>query len=255
MNAGQGAGVVFDIETGPENRRAKELMPDFDPEEVKMGNLKDESKRAEKLQEARENHEKNWMDKSALRPETGRVVAIGYYHPDKGYILNSIKNMRDEADLISDFWSRLNEFHQATGKPFLGFNCAGFDLPYLIIRSRILGITVPAGIFKGRYPDSNRFIDLRNDWLCGRNWQEVKSSLDYVAKAFGLSGKNGNGKDFAELMDRDEMGALGYLFNDIRLTKEIAEKMGYNFEPTTSTWDEWSKKYLESKKPVQEAAF
>lgn len=255
MDSNKGAGMVFDVETGPENRRAKELMPDFDPEEVKMGNIKDELKRAEKLQEACESHEKNWMDKAALRPETGQVVAVGYYHPDKGYMLNSIKNMKGEADLVGDFWDKLEEFNQATGKPFIGFNCKSFDLPFLIIRSRILGIRVPAGIFKGRYLDSNRFIDLRDDWLCGRSWQEVKSSLDYVAKALGLEGKNGHGAQFAELMDRDELGALGYLFNDIRITKEIAEKMGYNFEPTTTTWAEWSAKYLEAKKPSPTAAF
>lgn len=255
MNTQKNAGCCFDIESSPDIEKAKQLMPEFDPSDVKLGNLRDPEKVKEKIAEARESHEKNWMDKAALRPETGQVVAIGYYMPDQGFILNSIKNMRDEKDLIQDFWSKLEDFHQHTGKHFIGFNIASFDIVFLIIRSRILRIRVPAGIYRGRYLDSSRFIDLRNDWLMGRSYTEVKSSMDYVAKALGLEGKNGSGAQFHLMLDKDELGALGYLYNEIRMIREIAEAMGYSFEPTTSTWAEWSKKYLESRKPVQEAAF
>lgn len=247
MNTNQNAGQPFDLESAPDIERAKELMPAFEAEDVKLGNLKDKAKIDEKINEARENHEKNWLDKSALRPETAKVVAIGYYHFDKGYSITSIKNMGSEKELIEDFWWRLNDFHKSTGKPLIGHNIAQFDLPMLIIRSRILDIPVPAGIFKGRYLDSNRFVDIRNEWLMGRDYRETKSSLDYIAKALGVKGKNGDGKRFHELLERDEIEAYAYLHNDVRIVKEVSQKLGMHFDPTTETFEEWKQKYLKTK--------
>jgi hypothetical protein len=69
--------IVFDIETGANLERSRALMPDFDEKEVRLGNLKDQDKITAKLGDRRRNHERNWLDDSALRPETGHVLAIG----------------------------------------------------------------------------------------------------------------------------------------------------------------------------------
>lgn len=70
--------IFFDIETGPlpENELAA-LMPPFDPSEVKTGNIKDPEKIAAKIAEAEVNHKRDFIEKAALDPLTGRVVAIG----------------------------------------------------------------------------------------------------------------------------------------------------------------------------------
>ena len=70
--------IVFDIETGPlpESELAA-VMPPFDPAEVKTGNLKDPEKVAAKIAEAEANHRRDFFDKAALDPLTGRVVAVG----------------------------------------------------------------------------------------------------------------------------------------------------------------------------------
>src|SRR5262245_13453189 len=70
--------IIFDVETGPlADSELSALLPPFDPAEVKTGNLKDPSKIAEKIAEAEANHRRDFFDKAALDPLTGRVVAIG----------------------------------------------------------------------------------------------------------------------------------------------------------------------------------
>ena len=70
--------IVFDVETGPlAESELSALLPPFDPAEVKTGNLKDPAKIAEKIAEAEANHRRDFFDKAALDPLTGRVIAIG----------------------------------------------------------------------------------------------------------------------------------------------------------------------------------
>lgn len=70
--------IVFDVETGPlAEGELSALLPPFDPAEVKTGNLKDPDKIAAKIAEAEANHRRDFVDKAALDPLTGRVVAIG----------------------------------------------------------------------------------------------------------------------------------------------------------------------------------
>ena len=70
--------IVFDLETGPlAESELSALLPPFDPAEVKTGNLKDPAKIAEKIAEAEANHRRDFIERAALDPLTGRVVAIG----------------------------------------------------------------------------------------------------------------------------------------------------------------------------------
>ena len=70
--------IVFDVETGPlAESELSALLPPFDPAEVRTGNLKDPAKIAEKIAEAEANHRREFFDRAALDPLTGRVVAIG----------------------------------------------------------------------------------------------------------------------------------------------------------------------------------
>lgn len=222
--------LIFDIETDTDRAKALQLMPQFDPAEVKCGNLKPENASA-KIEEARKNHESAWLEKAALRPETSIILAIGYYDRDKGAELKTVDNMHGEKDLLADFWEQVTH-RRDKREPLMGWNIFGFDLPTLVLRSRLIGIDVPSGIRKGRYWNPDVFCDLREDWLLGRNPMEVKSSLDYVARSFGVGQKNGDGSKFGELYRTDQVKALAYLRNDILLTKEVAQKLGHDFTPT-----------------------
>ena len=225
--------VVFDIETGGDLERSRALMPPFDESEVKVGNLKDEDKIAAKYMDRRQVHERSWLSGSALRPETGHVLAIGVL-PTRGWPGPKDEqpptifhvHQTNEADVILSFWDFLESTYQSTGQKFIGFAIHHFDLPFLIIRSRILGVPVPLRLRVGRYYDANRFIDLQEEWLVGRSRNDTKCGLDYVAKALEVGEKSGSGDKFESLYSANESEALAYLENDLNLAKGIARKLG-----------------------------
>lgn len=245
---------IFDVETSPDRDKALALMPPFDPEEVKLGNLKNPALIEEKINEAREGHQKSWLDKATLRPETGKILAIGLYRNECG--LEILDERQGEAVMLQAFWEKFMKWFAATGRPFTGFNSNTFDVPFLILRSRILGVPVPGGLRKGRYFDSNRFVDLRDEWLMGRDWREFKSSLSYVACSLGLPAKNGDGKNFAELYRTNRSAALNYLAHDIWLTKAVAEKLGFSMSPANESWEQFQARFpvekLSENKPAEE---
>jgi Predicted 3'-5' exonuclease related to the exonuclease domain of PolB len=217
--------VIFDIETAADPARAKLLLPAFEEKDVAVGNIKDPEKIREKIAARRISHEANWLEEAALRPETGRVLAIGVLpHQDDPAIIFHLHES-DELDVLHNFWDFLESSQRMNGRPFIGWSIFHFDLPYLIIRSRILGVAVPPLLRQGRFFSPTRFIDLQDEWLLGRPRSEVPHSLDYVARALGCGGKSGEGKDFGALYAVDEAAALAYLRNDLLITRAVADKL------------------------------
>jgi len=205
--------TVFDIETAPDTERAKAAMPAFSAEDVKVGNLGAE-KAAEKIAAAKASHETDWIDKAALRPECGTILAIGILG-EKETILH-VKESKSEASMLKTFWDVFSESRKDSAQ-WAGWNINQFDLPFLTLRSRMLGVTVPAGLRNGRYWSNSIFIDLMDEWLCGRNKNDVKCSLGYVAKALGVGEKNGEGSEFS----------VSYHRNDIKLTAGVGRILGF----------------------------
>ncbi len=210
--------LIFDIETGPlpESELAA-LLPPFDPAEVKTGNIKDPDKIAAKVAEAETNHRRDFLDRAALDPLTGRVVAVGLLYPDSGEF--HVIGHDDEAATLREFWEatrgEMGRIHQ-----MVGFNTHLFDLPFLIRRSWKHRVPVPFGIRRGRYW-SEEMIDLRDGWQLGDRM--ARGSLDVIAKHLGVGAKNGDGKAFAELWARDRAQAVAYLRNDVQLTAKVAD--------------------------------
>ncbi|MFN7137728.1 MAG: ribonuclease H-like domain-containing protein [Limisphaerales bacterium] len=214
--------IFFDIETGalPESELAS-LLPPFDPAEVKTGNIKDPEKIAAKLAEAEANHKRDFIEKAALDPLTGRVVAIGLLDAETGEF--RVIGHDDEAQTLREFWDacrgemgRINQM--------VGFNTYQFDLPFLIRRSWKHRIAIPIGIRRGRYW-SNEMIDLRDGWQLGD--RQARGSLDAIAKHLGVGAKNGEGKEFARLWESDRNRALEYLRNDLELTARVGRVLGF----------------------------
>ena len=206
--------IIFDIETGPQERRALQaIMPVFSP----PGNIKDPDKIKLKLAEK----EAKFMDDAALNAETLNVLAIGLYDDEleKTEIL-VISDISDEKDLIETFWKLVAPSGNVT-EELVGFNSNNFDIPILVRRSYILGIKVPTNL-KGKWlPDF--CIDLMEMWQCGDRQKRI--SLDRLCKACGFEGKNGSGKYFSQLLKEDREAAIDYLTNDIKITAKLAERM------------------------------
>ena len=132
--------IIFDIESGPfleDELRAKFdaefKLPsppgEFDPSAVKYGQTKDPEKRAAKLAEVKAAHEasvrdfavnaekakaeawQSFVDKAALSPITGRVLAIGMQSAESGKV--GIDDNPDELELIEKFWSKYRKCRES----------------------------------------------------------------------------------------------------------------------------------------------
>lgn len=215
---------IFDIETQayPVDELRK-VMPQFDPDEVRLGNTKDPVKIADKLAAAKIKHEQSFIEDAALSATTASVLAIGIKDMNgTHYILDGGGK---EADLLSEFWTKwATGDHAMRINNLIGFNCFEFDLPFLIRRSWHHGIAVPFGIRKGRYW-GEAIVDLMVEWKLGTT--RNGNSLDTVAKfLLGGRGKTGSGADFANLWATDRNAAVEYLKADLDLTFDVAKVMG-----------------------------
>lgn len=221
---------ILDIETGPlAETELAALLPAFDPAEVKVGNLKDPAKIAEKIAEAEATQRREFFENAALDPLTGRVLAIGMLDAEsrEGLILgdNSVAPPGTdgmETEMLFQFWDRLRG-EMCRLHAVVGFNIFAFDLPFLIRRSWKLGVPVPYGVRRGRYW-CDHFVDLREYWQLGD--RQARGSLETVARHLEAGTKNGDGKDFARLWWEDRAKAEDYLGNDVRLTAKVAQLMG-----------------------------
>ena len=225
----------FDIETGPlAEEILNDMMPEFDEQYVKTGNLKDPAKIAAKIEAAREDHVTKWFERAPLSATTGQVLAIGYY--DSRARETSIDHQLDmtEEELIYVFWDRVVRARKADAK-MVGVNIFDFDLPFLVRRSWILDIPIPSRLLENnRYWDRSVFVDLREAWLLGQRPDRVRSSFDELGRAFSTGGKDESsditGAKFHEAFWGDDKEAfeqaLEYLRNDVRQPAEWAIRMG-----------------------------
>ena len=229
---------------------------DFDPMAVAIGNLKDQAKIDAKIDEARgkhalelkqlahrraaarNEHVARYTEKAALSATTGCIKAIGVWVDSSTPCVAAVSEpfgpsdldfhlyeFSDEAEMVRWFWN----IYRGEGRhTMVGHNIHGFDLPFLVCRSWILGVDVPDGVQQqgGRYW-SNQFVDTMARWNCGsRNY--IK--LDEIDRALGGPGKPDDctGADFARLFDNggeDRIKALQYLRNDLEMTRRVAEAM------------------------------
>lgn len=187
-------------------------MPDFEASKT----LKD----PEKIKVDLDNKRRDWLNDSALHANRGRILILGMLlHDGKQLIMQDA----EEKDILIKFWKHYNE---ETSNIYIGHYIKGFDIPFICRRSWLNGLSIPHNVMNGRYL-SNRFIDTMEAWSCGNNKDTI--SLDNLAKAFGLEGKNGDGAEFGKLWNSGDEGrkkALDYHLNDLKLTKMVAERMG-----------------------------
>lgn len=214
--------ICFDIETSP-LPNILDLIPPFVESEVRYGNIKDPEKIAAKIAEARANHATNFINNACLDARFCRVLAIG---------IGNVILCGDEPDLLKHFWKDILDFNANDGRGVLvGYYSHKFDLPMLLRRSWANGIMPPAFIrqpYRGRSYWWDQSIDLHEHFTCGDRECHT-GGLDGLAKFFGLPGKveiEGGGAKFHELWVTDNAKAEEYLRQDVKLTEQIAVKMG-----------------------------
>lgn len=167
--------LAVDIETA----RIDELCGSIPEPEVKLGNLKDPAKIAEKQKEAKDDQ----VAKMALDPRFSRVMVIGtavrcgpVIMPEVATIEDTFNSMppgsadEGERSLLAWFWEKVND-HEG----LVTFNGASFDIPFLTWRSLLLGVRC-VRIECGKYRCSDgrgQHLDLYQlfqNWEVGGDW-------------------------------------------------------------------------------------
>lgn len=206
--------IVWDIETGPQPReQLAKLAPK--PGDIKLGNLKDPDKIRAKVLEKQE----EFYEKAALCATTGQVLAIGWFNGKDCHIDTQDKPPEEDL-LLGRFWDSCNQ-----GAPLVGHNIHGFDLPFLVRRSWLLGVSVPDWVLQdGRYW-SPKFVDTMKVWGCGAYGEYI--GIADISLALGGPGKPEgiSGGDFAALFENDRPRAIEYLKNDLAMTWTVAEAL------------------------------
>ena len=253
--------TIFDIETGPLDedtilKRVKPIKPSEPPgafceNAVKIGNLKDPRKIIDKIEVARMTHaaevvafeestdilEATWkanaIDKAALSPLTGELLAIGYRSESEDDVIQmtSVATQSEqitytEGAMLSEFWERYIEIRRSGGQ-MIGHNIFHFDIPFLIGRSWAQKIEIPAIVLKGRYIENQTFVDTQQ---VGETVYGAKLGLAYLSQMYGGPGKpeGEDGSMFAETLKIDPPRAQRYLVNDLAMAEVVAETMGLN---------------------------
>lgn len=210
---------IFDLETIPAStEQLQAIMPVFDPEEIKTGNMGPD-KAAEKIEKARLEHANRFMRRAALSALSGQIAMLGIKTETETGIIDA-----EEPAIISYLFS-LFEKNCDTGAHWIGFNIANFDIPFLLRRAWLHRIKVPTGIVRGRYL-TTFFTDLLQLWNGPERVAQFDVSLNDLALFFGVGMKTGNGANFGELLRYEPEKAKQYLANDLEITWKVAEAMG-----------------------------
>jgi hypothetical protein len=167
----------------------------------------------------------------SLSPLSGRVVAVGVAHDPPGDFAEEVitdslvaRTEADEADLLRKLWARC-----ASADPLVTWNGMGFDVPFLLTRSAILGVPTPRQSLLKRYASHSHF-DVK---MVVNGWDSYKSrgtTMDDWAKAFGLGGKSAHGSQVYEMYRAGDFGAIGaYAADDARLTLALYHRVAHVF--------------------------
>lgn len=207
--------IIFDLETVAIDSAAALSEPVSAP-----ANYKDPDKIAAYIADA----QKSQIERAALYPWTAKIVALGYIADSGREHVLLCRDEAEEAANISRFWK--DAYFQDDDRfirPLIGFNSRTYDLPVLLARSILLGVSAPA-------LNLDRYRTPHTDLMERLTWYGVvpARSLKWYAKRFGLTVEDQiGGKDIAALYAAGEWDAItAHCLSDIRLTKQLAERLG-----------------------------
>jgi predicted PolB exonuclease-like 3'-5' exonuclease len=207
---------AFDIETIP-NLDMVDRLPE---PEVKLGNLKDPVKIAEKCAEAKQNQ----IGSMALNPFYGRICSYAIWN-EEVQEYSTVDEISDAAE-IETIRNALECFcFTATTTPsVITWNGFGFDLPFLYKRAAILKIELPVGCVGLQYwmkkYSHHPHCDLERELS---NWDTKRIKLDDAAGVF-LSEKklDHDFSKFIELINTGKSSEIGiYNLKDSEITYRL----------------------------------
>jgi len=255
--------AIFDIETAPDLEAVRRITPPFDPASVKgkrpaagasgfgassSSSLATAATTRDVMEQAEADYWAGALQRATLNPATARICAIGLHFPREAPLLWTSSGVAEdggEAELLRRFW---REFLEWDG-PFAywsGNNGRGsFDARFLVVRSWVNRVAVPAGAFGKERPGElspARWVDLAPVYLVGAEANSF-CSANTAARTLGLIGRD---LGWAVVQDKRELEqrgaaaasvhelfaaedplkrelALEYLRNDLALERAISD--------------------------------
>jgi predicted PolB exonuclease-like 3'-5' exonuclease len=208
--------LAFDIETGP----TKNALSYFSRSDVNLGVLKDPVKIEAKIAKA----EDEFLDKAAISPFTGKVLAVGLTDG----AVHEVLTYESEKEIITETLERIGS-QLMQQRPVVGWNIIEFDFPFLYNRAMMLGVSWPSHLWdlKKGYPHS-QIIDLMRYWNMG-SWKKM-TKMDTVNRFLCGFGKPSGvtGADFARLFNgtpEEREKAIDYALNDVKILDSLTRKM------------------------------
>jgi DNA polymerase elongation subunit (family B) len=207
--------IVFDLETAGHPDADCYLEP-VQPAK----NLVDPAK----VQADIEKRTQERLDKIALDWNVGRIVALGWWTEEHGTEVVVCADEMQERNALGRFWS------ESRHRTLVGYNAKGFDCPYLIQRSRLLGVPHPVSLDLGKYSERG-VIDLflRLTFNNGTYDQgAMRRTLKAFCRRFGIDVDDDvNGSEIPALVAAGDWKAVeAHCRADIGLTVALARKLG-----------------------------
>ena len=173
------------------------------------------------------------IQKLALTPLTGHIIAIGMLNPDSHHGKVWFESDKEEyhasedglvefvsateQHMLEGFWETISHFNQ-----FVTFNGRSFDCPYIMLRSAVLGIKPTRNLLPYRY-SFNEHCDLLEQLTFYNAFR--KFNLDFYCKSFGIKSPKADGITGLDLGPLFEAGRFleiaEYCIGDVRATAEL----------------------------------
>jgi len=163
------------------------------------------------------------LEKLALDWNVGRIAALGYWTEQWGPRAYACPTEEDEQRELSVFW------HHAKHRTIVGFNIKGFDLRFLVQRSRYLGVPYPQLDFSKYSRKGIEDLYLLLTFGDGTYDQgAMRRTLHAFCKRFGIPVNDSiAGKEIPALVAAGQWDqVLAHVTSDVELTVALARRLG-----------------------------
>ena len=192
--------ACIDIETIPNQSLPEGATPEFDPDDVKVGNVKDPIKIQEKIDKAEMDFNKGLAKKMSTDKDLCQVITfVGYIYttsltedPKDKIIDKKVLQwppLDEEYEVIYEAWNFIK--HAYNDKiPLVSFGGNGFDLPVLFAAAIRLDVPLSRSMYDAitfRYENNHHYDLMRS--LTGEIHPVRGKSLEFYLNCFQLGNK------------------------------------------------------------------